>query len=347
MQSTNLFKFVRTILIVALPVCGLQLYAQPSQPSQQRRWLDWARARASQQTQSQAAVAVPNIPGTFITIDVPGSCGTVVEGINSRGDMIGNYGDCVSHFHNFVLTNGTFTNIDPPGCFGDAGFLSTEMGINDPGDVVGTCIDNNFGMHGYLLSKGVHTFLDAPGGVGATIASGINPNGDIVGTFSDSIGGHGFLLSGGHYSIIDVPQAGPPSSWATAINPNGDILGTWQNEALPFSPNTGFLLSKGVFSTFQIPSDAFVTFPQGMNPRGDIVGGECCTSSEGIAFLLSQGTVTNFNAPGACSNCTIAYGINSQGDIVGLYIDNSSNQHGFLLKKAPTPTGSPTAAGSN
>jgi probable HAF family extracellular repeat protein len=281
-------------------------------------------------------VAVPNIiPGTFITIDVPGACGTVVEGINSRGDMIGNYGDCVSHFHNFVLTNGVFTNIDPPGCFGDSGWLATEMGINDNGDVVGTCFDSNFGMHGYLLSKGVHTILDAPGGVGATVAAGINNNGDIVGWFFDSSGNaHGFLLSGGHYSIIDVPAVGAVGTQPTAINPNGDILGTYQDSTLPISPNTGFLLSRGVFSTFQIPSDAFVTFPMGMNPRGDIVGGECCTSSQGVAFLLSQGTLTIFNAPGASSDSTIPFGINAQGDIVGGYTDSSTNQgHGFLLKK--------------
>jgi probable HAF family extracellular repeat protein len=179
-----------------------------------------------------------------------------VEGINSRGDIIGWYFDCVSGSgHNFVLTNGgAFTVIDPPGCFGDAAFLAKEMGINEAGDVVGTCLDNNFGMHGFLLSKGAYTIVDAPGAAQGTAASGINPKGDIVGWFIDSSGNaHGFLLSKGNYSIIDVPAPPPQETQAQDINPQGDILGTYQDQTSG-SANTGFLLSRGgVFSTFQIP----------------------------------------------------------------------------------------------
>lgn len=342
MLSTKLFRFVRTlhILAAALTLCGLQMQAQPLS---RKDWVDLAKARAGRQASSHAAASSPKADGTYITVDVPNSCGTTLEGINSRGDIIGAYLDCAPpfHGHNFLWSNGVFTYIDPPGCFGDSGFASTEMGINAPGDIVGSCVDSN-GLHGFLLSKGSYTILDAPGAAGITIASGINPKGDIVGTFTDSNGnGHGFLLSEGEYSIFDVAGAAPPAqTWATAINPNGDILGTYEDQTLPGAPNTGFLLSVGVFSTFKIPGE--VTFPNGMNPRGDIVGLVCCGTGPSGSFLLSNGVkaiehhlpfdVTTFDAPGACSGCTFAYDINPQGDIiVGFYYDNNFNMHGFLL----------------
>lgn len=39
----------------------------------------------------------------------------------------------------------------------------------------------------------------------STIAFGINPAGDTVGTYTDDVAQHGFLLSGGQFITIDVP----------------------------------------------------------------------------------------------------------------------------------------------
>jgi uncharacterized membrane protein len=290
----------------------------------------------------EAAVPATKVAGTFVTIDFPGSCGTVLEGINSRGEIIGAYIDCVNPYpfngHNFLWNNGTFTDIDPPGCLGDGNFASTEMGINEQGDVVGTCIDSTGFYHGFRLSNGSYTLLDAPGSIGGggTAAAGINPKGDIIGWFFDnsSFNAHGFLVSNGTYTTIDVPAAlapAPAQTQTTAINPQGDILGTYQDERLSYF-NQGFLLSGGVFSGFNIPGGPAI-FPNGMNPRGDIVGGVCCGTGPSGAFLLSHGTVTIFDAPGACSGCTLAFGINAEGDIVGEYGVNAVFGHGFLLKK--------------
>ena len=151
MLPMNPVRFVRivSVLAAALTVCGLQMQAQQLS---RRDWVDLAKARAGRQASPQAAAPSPKADGTFITVDVPNSCGTTLEGINSRGDIIGQYADCAFQGHNFLWRNGVFTYIDPPGCFGDGGFASTEMGINDPGDIVGTCVDSN-GFHGFLLSK--------------------------------------------------------------------------------------------------------------------------------------------------------------------------------------------------
>jgi uncharacterized membrane protein len=328
----NAVRFVRTVSVFAgaLTLCGLQMQAQQLS---RKDWVDLAKARAGRQASPQAAASSPKADGTFITVDVPNSCATTLEGINSRGDIIGGYVDCSFQGHNFVLSNSVFTDVDPPGCFGDSGFLSTEMGINQRGDVVGTCIDSN-GFHGFLLSKGVYSKIDAPGAspvaVG-TIASGINPSGDIVGWYTDNAGlSHGYLLRKGAYTNIDVPGslgAAPGSTVALAINPQGEILGQYSNTS---GTTHGFLLSHGTFTMVpDVPALGSITFPLGLNPQGDIVGAAfvspCC------GFLITNSTVTLVNVPGSPE--AIPYGINPQGDIVGTYFDTSGNQHGFLLPK--------------
>jgi hypothetical protein len=60
---------------------------------------------------------------------------------------------------------------------------------------VGGFNDSNGVEHGFLRDKdGSFTTIDVPDSI-ATGASGINPSGQIVGLFFDSIGGHGFLAS--------------------------------------------------------------------------------------------------------------------------------------------------------
>jgi probable HAF family extracellular repeat protein len=310
------------------------MYAQPSQPLQQR-WAELVKARASQQAQPQAPAAGPKTTGTYITIDHPGSCGySVLEGINSRGDIIGFYLGCGQPYpqngHNFVFSNGTFTDINPPDCFPDGSFLLTEMGINEPGDVVGTCVDSGGVYHGFLLSKGGYTSINPPGASVYMEAAGINPSGDIVGWYSDNTGAsHGFLFSKGSYTNIDVPislGAVPGSTVATAINPQGDIVGTYSDTS---GITHGYLLSHSSFSSFDLPGVDF-PYPFGISVQGNIVGWACCGPG---GYLLSNGAVTVIDFPGAGSLNTIAYGINPQGDIVGTYLDSSFNNHGFLLTK--------------
>src|SRR5438034_6405193 len=62
-----------------------------------------------------------------------------------------------------------------------------------------------------MISSGVageqgFTPIDVPGAF-FTEPVGINPEGDIVGFYSNAIGAHGFLLSKGAFTPIDVPGA--------------------------------------------------------------------------------------------------------------------------------------------
>jgi uncharacterized membrane protein len=92
----------------------------------------------------------------------------------------------------------------------------------------------SFTTHGFLLSNGKFTTIDAPGaqpGFEFTVASGINPRGDIVGTYIDSsFNSHGFLLSNGVFTTIDVP--GAVETVAFGINAQGEIVGIYFDEQL-------------------------------------------------------------------------------------------------------------------
>jgi len=68
-------------------------------------------------------------------------------------------------------------------------------------------------------------------GATSTEASGINPEGQIVGNYTDAAGTvHGFLLSRGTTFItIDVP--GATSTEASGINPRGWIVGNYTDAA--------------------------------------------------------------------------------------------------------------------
>ena len=96
----------------------------------------------------------------------------------------------------------------------------------------------------------------------------------------------------------------------------------------------------GTFTTIDYPGAADTveccSAILNINPEGQIVGGYLDTIGTGHGFLLSQGSFTSFDFPGAISSC--AFGINPAGDIVGLYCDTpggcaSGLSHGFLLSR--------------
>ena len=59
------------------------------------------------------------------------------------------------------------------------------------------------------------------------------------------------------------------------------------------------------------------------------MGGYQSADGKWHGFLLSQGTYTTIDGPGA--TVTGATGINAAGDIVGHYVSEDGMDHGFLL----------------
>jgi hypothetical protein len=196
-----------------------------------------------------SGLSAPALAGEFTKIDVPfpGASGTFALGINPQGDIVGQYFDSSFVPHSFLLSHGTFSNIDPPGSSAPFLGLGTAMGINPQGDIAGSSVDSSGIGHGFLLRNGTYETINAPGATPpfGTGLSGINPQGDIVGFYEGSTGtDHGFLLSKGTFTNIDVPEslgAFPGSTIASGINPQGDIVGFYVDSSGTFH---GFLLKK-------------------------------------------------------------------------------------------------------
>jgi uncharacterized membrane protein len=176
--------------------------------------------------------------GAFTTVDFPGASYTTADGINPKGDIVGDYSTTVGPCgavpgpgcHGFLFSKGTFTNIDVPGALG-----TTARGINPEGDIVGFYL-NDTGFHGFLFSNGAFTTIDAPDS-SFTAAFSIDPEGSIVGSRNND----GFVLRRGVFTFFDFPAAGV-TTIALGINPEGNIVGFYFTGA--FANVHGFLLSK-------------------------------------------------------------------------------------------------------
>jgi probable HAF family extracellular repeat protein len=125
-------------------------------------------------------------------INVPGDdavLGTVAFGINDLGQIVGDYVDGTPPHkrHGFLLSQGTYTTLDPPGSS-----LTVAEGTNNGGVIVGVYFDGN-NQHGFVLTNGVYTKVDVPGST-ATAINSINGQGEIVGSYDDMQGvTHGFV----------------------------------------------------------------------------------------------------------------------------------------------------------
>lgn len=87
--------------------------------------------------------------GISSTIDFPGAPGTVLEGINDRGVIVGFYFDAsrAGVTHGLILDRHGLSNFDVPGS------TSTEIsGINNRGDFVGNYVDSAGNVHGFLAT---------------------------------------------------------------------------------------------------------------------------------------------------------------------------------------------------
>ena len=114
------------------------------------------------------------------------------------------------------------------------------------GNIVGVYLDTNGIFHGFLLAGDEFRTIDVSD-VAGTFAFGINPRGDIVGSYCEAlpcgisiIRNHGFLLRKGEFASFDLP--GAQTTRAFAINPRGDIAGTYRDTR---GKNHAFLITSG------------------------------------------------------------------------------------------------------
>jgi probable HAF family extracellular repeat protein len=264
------------------------------------------------------AVTSPAFAGplyTYTTIDVPGATNTEANGINSSGQIVGQYVDSHNGLNGFLLNKGVYTTLDGPA--GNYVPNASANGINALGQIVGYYV-NGYGVNGFLYRNGAYTTIAVGAG-----ADAINNLGQIVGTFLGSYPLTPFLLSNGTFTILNTPASS--ASLPLGINDSGQIVG-FDNGG------HGFLLKNGSYTTFEAPGGA--TVAAGINDSGQIVGNYLGADDQPHGFLLNNGVYTTFDVPGATR--TVPFAINDSGQIVGEYVGASGYGQGFLATPAAT-----------
>src|SRR5579864_3806051 len=199
-------------------------------------------------------------------------------------------------------------------------------------------------------------------GAAATIATGINPRGDIVGIYFDAgFNEHGFLLMNGKVTTIDVPGqlvgvTGTLPTEANGINSEGVIAGDYfappgapgaPECLIAFSPacRRGFLYHKGQFSDVLVPGKKG-SIPNAISSNGAIYGcdhdDDYFTSMFGFVRTPS-GSFKTLNAGGGelrdptqSVPASMNNGATPDGSIIiGLYVDPPSaagQNHGYIVQ---------------
>jgi probable HAF family extracellular repeat protein len=255
---------------------------------------------------------------TYTEIDYPGSVGTGVTGINSAGDMVGEYQTVVGGAnHGFVLSQGRFTSFDYPGAV-----YTYPNGINDLGQIVGDACTTQCGfpyLFSFLYDGQNFTQIIYPG-VPGTEGNGINNAGEVVGRIDGFRSSQAFKFRDGQFTAIMVPGRSPDED-ALGINNLGEIVGgrykypAWHSWAD----------QNGIFDFLDIGTQS-VAF--GLNDNGVVVGW-WFDGSGYTGFAWSKGKYISLSYPGADS--TTAIGINNSGQVVGSYSPTlGSENHGFV-----------------
>jgi uncharacterized membrane protein len=196
--------------------------------------------------------------------------------------------------------------------------------------------------------------IDVPGAV-ATRAFGINPQGEIVGSYTTAGVTHGFLLRDGAITTIDYPDAASTEAWG--INARGDIIGRYT--VAERDGVLGFLVREGHFSDISIPSATgpggkhLTTLPTKIGASGEIVG--CFHDANALIDMfgyVQRGTeiLSTFALPSTIGPAaTMHNGITpGGGTIVGLTNPAPGRSRGYVItNNALTYLDAPGATATN
>jgi len=223
-----------------------------------------------------------------------------------------------------------FITIQIPGSTG-----AYAYNLNDWPLVTGDYFDASGNGHGFVWQNGkVHT-LDNPGSLDS-LPSATNNLGVGIGAYGNSAPGHAATYSLASSAWTTLPDiSGMSINYGNNINDLGFAVGIGSSTgSLPFdySCSVAWIWDpfKSAYSFFSVPGAANnATCPNGINDRGQVVGGYYDASGVAHGFLKDGETYTSFEVPGT-GNSTGANQINNKGEIVGGWNDASGNIHGYV-----------------
>jgi hypothetical protein len=152
----------------------------------------------------------------------------------------------------------------------------TVWGTNSWGSTVGTYADAADYPHGFKrFSNGDTVALDYPGAA-ETVASAINDNGTIVGSYSKSlppnVWWHGFIYSNGKWATLNYPSSTVETMLSGISNANL-IVGTTLTGRSSVTVTGSFLYKGGVFKKVVIPNSNVPTSVFGVSPNKGLITG--------------------------------------------------------------------------
>jgi uncharacterized membrane protein len=274
------------------------------------------------------------------------NCGTLPEGINDEGAIVGFYTDANVVPHGFVRSpGGAIFPFDAPGAGLGAGLDegTVAYGISDLGAIVGYYQDSQYVFHGFVRGPDGHFApVDALGaGTGAyqgTVDATINLEGETAGYYYDSAGtAHGFVRSpGGQITPFDAaPSANTYVPNSNTINAEGAVVGYYFDSS---GTGHGYVRwPSGNVVTID-PQGSVLTLAASINAQGAITGYYFDSTNAVHGFVRApSGKITPFDAPNAGTalgplgfSGTGAFSINAPGDITGAAYDNNDVEHGFV-----------------
>src|SRR5215469_15744320 len=223
---------------------------------------------------------------TFTTIDVPGAVITNVLGINTAGDVVGNYSAGSSApSHGFLYSGGTFTLFDYPGQY-----TTIAYGINDAGDLVGGAGTTLSSTKAFEMTAGRFKNISPPGTYVYIYGAGINDSGKVAGFILNGLYDYGFTYVNGKFQKVLVP--GTSQTEASGVNDDGTVVG-WFFSCTSVCGDHGFVFLNGKYSSFDYPG-AMSTFAASISKSGQIVGSYTLDNQTFHGFVTNPITIDLF-----------------------------------------------------
>jgi YVTN family beta-propeller protein len=261
----------------------------------------------------------------FQSIAPHGSPFSWVRGMNSKGDVVGDYADANWVFRGFLRTHtGMFVTINPPAAVG-CQLCTSAFSINDAGVIVGAYRDSNNALHGFRRSPaGIYTTVDFPGAPDSQL-TGVNNLGHNSGVYD--LGNLGstqcpgpqcqaisFIRRAGVFNAFEDPDAAPQATFAFSINDLDQTCGSFTD----LLGNThGFVRNArdGSFQTIQFPLAETSSVNQ-INNRGTMAGEYNLRLGHG--FLTNGSNFLSFDYPD--SDFSGLRAVNNRGQVGGYFV---------------------------
>jgi probable HAF family extracellular repeat protein len=219
------------------------------------------------------------------------------------------------------------------------GTLTDPFAINNSNNIAGAYTDASGVEHGfYGTLAGSYTSFDYTlgSGVSATLARGMDDNGNITGYAPGGDEGVGYeweMANGVMSSITRGNNPTPLDGIAQQISTNGYFAGDYQ------APRARYAYvgkTSAVLRHLPLEFNSTEMAGRGINTSGEVVGWFYDANGVQHGFTDVGGVFTQIDYPGNNVAYTVLEGINDSGLIVGQFEDNSGILHSFQVDSAGT-----------